>query len=200
MQKLLNQFKQLDIIKQLILINVITFIFMSIVPIKGFFVLPLTLSEFITQPWSLFTAMFIHDDIGHIFFNMIWLYVFGDILIKYFYKKEVLKLYLISGIVVSSVVLLSALILDSGSVAMGASGAINAIVFAAIYINPNNKITIIGGFQLKLKWIAWVLIFVSILGLIGSNMLGEVGHLVGAAYGYIWIKNRQKRRFYRRYL
>ena len=196
MQNLLDQFKRLNIIKQLILINVFLYIFMLIVPIQDYFILPLSPTEFIKQPWSLFTTMFMHNGFSHILFNMLWLYIFGDILIKYINKKDFLKLYLFSGVVVSAVILLDAFALNIGSAALGASGAINAIIFAAIYIKPNNKITIIGGIQLKLKWIAWFLIVSHILGLNGTNMLGEVGHLVGAAYGYVWIKKKYKRNIF----
>jgi membrane associated rhomboid family serine protease len=196
MQNILKNFKQLNIIKQLILINVFLYIFMLIVPIQEYFILPLSPLEFIKQPWSLFTTMFMHNSFSHIFFNMLWLYIFGDILIKYINKKTILKIYLISGVVVSTVVLLDAFLLNVNSVALGASGAINAIIFSAIYIKPNNKISIIGDIQIKLKWIAWLLIVNSILGLSGSNMLGEVGHLVGAAYGYIWIKQHYKRNIF----
>ena len=196
MQNLLDQFKRLNIIKQLILINVFLYIFMLIVPIQDYFILPLSPSEFVKQPWSLFTTMFMHNGFRHILFNMLWLYIFGDILLKYINKKELLKLYLFSGIVVSTVVLLDAFILNVGSAALGASGAINAVIFAAIYIKPNNKISIIGDIQLKLKWIGWFLIVSHVLGLSGSNMLGEVGHLVGAAYGYVWIKNKYKRNIF----
>jgi len=169
---------------------------MLIVPIQEYFILPLSPTEFIKQPWSLFTTMFIHNGFRHILFNLLWLYIFGDILLKYINEKELLKLYLFSGIVVSTVVLLDAFILNVGSAALGASGAINTIIFAAIYIKPNNKISIIGDIQLKLKWIGWFLIVSHVLGLSGSNMLGEVGHLVGAAYGYIWIKKKYKRNIF----
>ena len=193
MQKLLKQFKQLNVITQLILINIFFYIFMLIIPIQEYFVLPLSLTEFIKQPWSLLTAMFMHNGFMHILFNILYLYIFGKILIHKIHKRDVYKLYIIGGIIVSTLVLLIAILLNIGHIAMGASGAIYAITFAGLFINSNDEISLIGDIQLKHKYIAWFLIFVSIIGLSGTNMLGEVGHLVGAAFGYIWIKQHYGR-------
>src|SRR5687768_15447006 len=42
--------------------------------------LPANLSTFITRPWTLFTHMFVHDNVWHIVANMLWLWAFGYIL------------------------------------------------------------------------------------------------------------------------
>lgn len=50
------------------------------------------------QPYQLFTYMFLHGGLGHIFSNMLGLFVFGPILENFWGSNRFLKFYLITGI------------------------------------------------------------------------------------------------------
>ncbi len=50
------------------------------------------------QPYQLFTYMFLHGGFGHIFGNMIMLFVFGPMLENFWGSSRFLKFYLICGI------------------------------------------------------------------------------------------------------
>lgn len=50
------------------------------------------------QPWQLITHMFMHASIGHIFFNMYGLYLFGSALENYWGRKKFLTYYIVSGL------------------------------------------------------------------------------------------------------
>ena len=86
-----NSFNKGNIYIQFIYINVGVFIVTSLLGIlwmlfnrNGAFVLqylelPAWTLQFVKQPWSLLTYMFMHAGILHLLFNMLWLYWFGQI-------------------------------------------------------------------------------------------------------------------------
>jgi len=50
------------------------------------------------KPFQIITYMFMHDNIGHIFFNMFALWMFGSVLENYWGPKRFLIYYMITGI------------------------------------------------------------------------------------------------------
>ena len=80
---------------KLIIINSVLFLafrltafFMQLNPadLTKWFTLPEGVSEFILQPWAFITYSFVHFSFLHILFNMIWLYMFGRIILKYIHR------------------------------------------------------------------------------------------------------------------
>ena len=81
-----NSFNRGNIYIQFIYINVGVFVLTSLLGIlwmlfnrNGAFILqylelPAWTVQFIKQPWSLFTYMFMHAGVLHLLFNMLWLY------------------------------------------------------------------------------------------------------------------------------
>jgi membrane associated rhomboid family serine protease len=47
----------------------------------GWFQLPASFELFVSRPWTILTYMFLHFDLLHIMFNMLWLFWFGKIFI-----------------------------------------------------------------------------------------------------------------------
>ena len=100
----------LSIVEKIILLNIIVYLLPFILKtllflfnIKGlsfisWFTIDANISEFILKPWSLLTYGFIHGSLSHIFWNMIILYYFGNILQNIFGEKLILNLFL-SGII-----------------------------------------------------------------------------------------------------
>ncbi len=79
------------------------------------------------EVWRLFTAMFVHADILHIFGNMLFLFIFGLRAEDMFDVKEYLLIYLLSGLAGG---LLTLFLWAPDTVSIGASGAIFGIVGA----------------------------------------------------------------------
>ncbi len=87
-----------DVVKNLLIINVIVFIGTMLLPpeMKVWFALyPPTSESF--QPIQLVTHMFNHGGIGHIFFNMFGLFMFGPPLENLWGPKRFLLFYFICG-------------------------------------------------------------------------------------------------------
>jgi len=82
----------LNIVEKIILFNITLYLLPFVLKtvlflfnIKGlsifnWFTIDATLSEFILKPWSILTYGFIHGSFSHIFWNMLILYYFGNIL------------------------------------------------------------------------------------------------------------------------
>ncbi|WP_440059561.1 rhomboid family intramembrane serine protease [Thermogladius sp. 4427co] len=93
---------------------------------------------------SVFTAMFTHADILHIFFNMYFLYLFGYRVENYLGRLRYLILYFVSGIF-SSIFHLAYASVSGWSLltipAVGASGAISGVLGAYLILFPNTKMS-----------------------------------------------------------
>ena len=78
------------------------------------------------QYWRLFTAMFLHVGIAHLFFNGFGLFIFGPLLENAYGRSRVLLIYVLAGLSGS----VASFLLNSISIGAGASGAIFGIMGA----------------------------------------------------------------------
>ncbi|TFG01794.1 MAG: rhomboid family intramembrane serine protease [Promethearchaeota archaeon] len=81
--------------------------------------------------WRLFTAMFLHSDIIHLFSNMFGLLLFGALVENNFSKSEYLFIYFISGLIGNT---FSLFLLPIFSISLGASGAIFGLLGASFIL------------------------------------------------------------------
>jgi rhomboid protease GluP len=81
------------------------------------------------EVWRLFTAMFVHANIVHIFGNMLFLLIFGLRAEDMFNIREYLLIYFLSGL---SGGFLTLILGPSGIVSIGASGAIFGVLGATM--------------------------------------------------------------------
>lgn len=145
-----------------------------------------------SRPWTIITAYFSHEDLGHIFWNMIGLYYFGRIIDEMLGHKRVLSIYLIGGLVAQlSVLLLYNTIpyfADKHAPGLGASGAVYAMSVAAATLVPNYQFNLIFLGPVRIKYIVLVYVFISFIGTAGANAGGNIAHMGGAVYGFIFIR------------
>lgn len=96
--------------------------------------------------WTLFTSMFMHADFMHLFGNMLYLWVFGDNIEDALGHIKYLAFYLIGGLAASFVHIASLYALPSPTFAgfdipaVGASGAISAVLGAYLMLYPRARI------------------------------------------------------------
>ena len=105
-----NGFKRGNISLQFIYINVGVFVVSTLVGVilmlfnwggmswLQWLELPAWLSQFVVQPWSLFTYMFLHAGVLHLLFNMLWLYWFGEMFLSIYSARHFQGLYILGGI------------------------------------------------------------------------------------------------------
>lgn len=199
---------------QLILINVAVFVALAVTMVFckwfGFdtfftsvhnqFSLPSTFAEFITRPWTLVTYFFTHDlrGIMHILFNMLALYWFGKLLVTYLGSDKVIAVYVLGGLAGGLIYLMVYNLIPNPpqflagyAELVGASASVFAIMVAAATLLPDYTFFLLFFGPVKIKWIAGIYIFLSILGSVGQNAGGEIAHLGGALIGFVYVKQLQ---------
>ena len=143
----------------------------------------------LTHPWVFFTHMFLHFGFFHILWNMLFLYWFGRIVGDFIGNQRVLPLYLLGGLAGAvSYVVYANVIGQPDRFAYGASGAVNAIIVAAAVISPDYIIRLLFFGNVKLKFIAAIVVLFSIMGVADlNNTGGNIAHLGGALFGWFFI-------------
>lgn len=191
----------LNIVEKIILFNITLYLLPFVLKtvlflfnIKGlsivnWFTIDATLSEFILKPWSILTYGFIHGSFSHIFWNMLILYYFGNILKNIFGEKLILNLFL-SGIVAGGLTYLISYNLfpvfkGVNSVMIGASAGVMSVLFFLAAYDPQYKIRIIF-FDIKILYIALFLFFYDIIQIPLNNSGGHIAHIGGALWGYYY--------------
>ncbi|CAD5274252.1 MULTISPECIES: rhomboid family intramembrane serine protease [unclassified Imperialibacter] len=197
---------------QLIMINVIIFvaliIFKVILVLSGNpdvyqtilrqFMLPASIDSFIVKPWTLLSYFFTHEGFFHIIFNMLFLFWFGKIIVEYLGDQRAISMYVIGGIVGGLFYILIYNLIPyfhervAGSVMLGASAGVYAIVVGAATFMPNYTFFLLFLGPVKIKYIAIFYILLSFSQTIGANAGGELAHLGGALMGFIFIRQLQR--------
>jgi membrane associated rhomboid family serine protease len=162
--------------------------------------LPSYLPKLLTHFWTPITYMFMHANIWHILFNMLWFYWFGQIFEEYLGKKRTLGLYFMGGLAGAFIFVFSYNVfpffihndLVRGSSLIGASASVMAIMVATATLLPDYTFNLILIGPVKLKWLVLFFIVLDFLGITGLNAGGELSHLGGALIGFLYIKQLQK--------
>lgn len=138
------------------------------------------------QWYRLISSAFLHGDSLHLIFNMMTLYFFSDIIVEFFGNAQFLIIYF-AAILGGGLLSLLVHRRDMYYTALGASGGVVGIVFAAIALEPNISIYImfipigIKGWIYGLLYLAY-----SIYGMkSNSDNIGHEAHLGGAAIGLL---------------
>ena len=126
-----SNFKEARITIFLISINVLLYFFFSFAFEDLFYQLVQINSKIFVELeiWRLFTSMFLHGDIMHLFSNMIALLLFGTYVELNFSKFEFLLIYFLSGLIGN---LFSLFLLPFDVISLGASGAIFGLIGATL--------------------------------------------------------------------
>ena len=183
-----DSIKQSRITLSLIIINSFCFItFNIILPIEYILTLVQINSNIINgEYWRLFTSMFLHADIMHIFSNMIALILFGSVVENNYSKLEYLIIYFISGLIGN---LFSLLLLPLNTISLGASGAIFGLIGAAfiLYTVEGEKTLILLG----LFYLAYFIVSSFAPGInLWAHLFGLLG---GICFGYIFSRKMKSR-------
>lgn len=197
-----ENFHRGDIVTKLIYINAAVFLLVSLigifltlfkvspVPWANYLELPAWVLVFVRQPWSLFTYMFMHANLLHILFNMLWLYWFGRLFLNFFSAKHLRGLYVLGGICGGLMYILAYNVFpyfaDSvyASYLLGASASVLAIVVATAVREPEYQVQFMFIGIVRLKYVALFMVVLDLLFMTSGNAGGHIAHLGGALAGW----------------
>lgn len=136
--------------------------------------------------------MFYHTSFVHIILNLLAFYGFGRLFLQFLSQRQLLGVYFLGGILGALFFILAYNLVPmfanskNVAIAIGASGAIMAVMFATARIAPNHivRLSFIG--NIKMKYLALIVIGIDILCIPLGNAGGHIAHLGGAAFGYIF--------------
>lgn len=195
-----QRFRNGNISLQLIYINIGIYLLTALVSvflmlfnihmgeIVRWFEVPSDVTRLLMQPWSVITYMFFHAGILHLLFNMLWLYWFGQLFLYSYSSKHLRGLYLLGGIAGALLYLLFYNIFPyfQGTTGMlvGASASVLAIVVATAFSMPEYKLNLLFFGQVRLKYVALIVVLTDLLFVTSSNAGGHIAHLGGALAGW----------------
>ena len=137
----------------------------------------------------LVTYGLVHADFGHLFFNMLTLYFFGQVMEGFFAGHLGgfgFALFYIGGLVFSILLTYVKHRNNAGYRSLGASGAVSAVMFSFILLAPWQKIIV---FVIPLPAIVYAVLY-TIYSIFmdrqGQSNINHNAHLWGAAYGVIF--------------
>lgn len=209
------------VIKNLLIANVLVFATTYVLRNVGIIDLDYYLALFYWKSpffkiWQPITHMFMHANLSHLFFNMLGLWMAGNIIENVLGSKRFLVFYFICGIG-AALCHLSVLSIELAPVfdqlaqlsadqkhyflydprfpvnvpTVGASGAVYGVLFAFGYLFPNMIVYFNFFIPMKAKYFVAILIVVSLvsgLGNKGGDNVAHFAHLGGALFGFLTLK------------
>ena len=208
-----REFQHGNMVTRLIIANCIVFIVINLfklvlnMPGQGneslfdtllhFFSMSSRTSYLLTHPWGILTSAFLHEGLGHIFWNMIAFYWFGRIVGDLLGNHRILPIYILGALAGNLIYFLTANFTPYGMVigpfAYGASAAVMAMVAVAAYIAPDYIFNVILIGPVRLKYVALFRVIVDIIAIADNNNTGgSFAHLGGLAFGLLYASQLQR--------
>jgi len=178
--------------RALLLINVAAFcigLFIGPLFTRVFGLWPLAGGLFL--PWQVVTYAFLHAGLGHLFFNMLGLWMFGSELEQTWGRQRFIRFYAASVLTAAAAQLLVTWLLGSMYPTVGASGGLFGLLLAYGMTFPNRTIVpLIPPIPMKAK------VFVAIygglellMGVTGSaSGVAHFAHLGGMLGGFLMLR------------
>lgn len=201
MNKNKTQIKIRSLILPIILLNIVIFLIQITVPeFTSQFVL--NSATVFHKPWTIITSMFMHGGVAHLFFNMYALFLFGPLVEQRIGWKRFIVIYFISGIVAAiGFVAFQELILGVTASALGASGAIMAVLGLTIMFFPHLKVLFFFIVPMSLRTAGIIFVLIDVFGLFHNTGIASSAHLAGLAVGLIYglYLLKKKKQFYEKF-
>ncbi len=191
-QNIKNELQKHNTLTILLIVNIALFFIINIssgifsFPLYNYLALPLQFNLFLTHFWTLFTYMFSHKDLGHVFYNMLLLYFTAQTFLNLLSQKKLLYVYIMSGLFGGVLLLVLSIAfpgLFSGSILFGASAAVIGIVASLATYIPNLQVSLFGIIEMRYKYYALLVFALTTIIDFNINTGGKISHFGGALFG-----------------
>jgi membrane associated rhomboid family serine protease len=151
------------------------------------------------QVWRVVTYAFCHSIYEsfpwHLLFNMLFVWWFGKTLESIYGSREFLFFYLAAAVVSGLAFVGLGLAMRDVAPAVGASGAVMAIVMVYAMYYPRQRIYIWGVIPIEIRWLVAAYVFFDLLPVLqalaggaGRDNVAHSAHLGGLAFGFLYKK------------
>lgn len=144
------------------------------------------------QVWRLLTCAFLHDErnLLHILFNMLILWWFGSDVEDLYGPREFLAIYLTAAVASSLAFVLGSLAGLNGTRALGASGAVIAVLVLCALHFPKRIVLLFFFLPVPIWLVVVFLVAQNLFGLLGGGGMDVAfsGHLGGVAFALLYYK------------
>lgn len=187
------------VIRTIIAINVIIFIFQAIIGniqvggqslnriIVNYLAFDPSLGTAFTQPWRFVTYMFLHGGGFHLLFNMLWLWWLGRSVEEAIGPRSFSVLFFGAGIGGAFFHIMFSFLYGT-TLVIGASGAVFGVMVAFAYMYPRAPIMLIFLPPIEARFVIAGLIAFDVLFIGAGDGVARLVHLGGAGIGYLLIK------------
>lgn len=160
------------------LTGIIIVIFVLQILVSGFTEMFLLDGNSWVQPWRFVTSIFLHGGVGHLFYNMFALVLFGGIVEKLIGGRKFLILFFATGIFASLISV------NFYSSALGASGAIFGVIGALVILRPGMAVWAFGmPMPMFIAGILWAV--GDMIGIFVPSNTANIAHLAGMGLGLV---------------
>ncbi len=190
-----RNFQSQGALTQIIVANISVFLLINLVGniahlnLLPFFAMPVGSYDFIIKFWTLFTYMFTHVNLGHIFWNMILFYFTAQIFFTIMGQHKLLYLYVMSGLSGGALVLTSGILFPESfgnALLLGASASVLGVAAVMAIYAPNYTVYLWGILQMPYKYFYLLIFTVSTLIDLSVNTGGKIAHIGGALFGVLY--------------
>ena len=158
----------------------------------NYLAVPANLEVLARRPWTLITYMFLHEGFIHILFNLLWLYWFGTVFVQELGLKKLLSTYLLGGLTGGILYVVFYNVFPvfegvrEGSIALGASASVMAVVVATATYQPDRRMHLVLIGPIKIVYIALAMFILTSMVDFSVNTGGKIAHIGGALSGFLF--------------
>jgi membrane associated rhomboid family serine protease len=204
-------FTQRTALTYLVLVNIAVFLIIQVIRVPAYLMNPGTSGTIVADilnylavpayipalarhPWTLLTYMFLHEDIWHILFNMLWLFWFGKIFLEYLSQGKLWVVYILGGLSGGIIYILAFNTFPvfhsyvQLSYALGASASVMAVVTAISFYVPNYSLYMLFFGRVKIVYLAIALFIIDFFMIPAGNAGGHIAHIGGALFGFFYAR------------
>jgi len=140
--------------------------------------------------WQIGTYMGLHSGLGHVFFNMLLLWMFSGELERIWGGRGYLRYYLVCGLGGGVAIFIQGIIRNPEVPTLGASGALYGMIVAYGMLFSERRVLFMMMFPMKAKTFALIFFFFALYYNFASagGGVSHIGHLGGAVTGFIYLK------------
>jgi membrane associated rhomboid family serine protease len=146
------------------------------------------------MPWQVLSYAFMHGGMGHLFFNMLGLWMFGSELERLWGQRRYAQFLLAGVLAAAATQMLFTWLTGSHVPTVGASGGLFALLLAFGMLFPNRVIMPLFP-PIPMKARTFVIVFGAlelVLGFMDSGSVAHFAHLGGMVGGYLMIRYWRK--------